>query len=213
MLVKDIMTRNVITITSDTYVLDAERIMEVNRIGRLPVVDDGKLVGIVTKNDVLKASPASKTPSNQRQLFYLMSKMTVQEVMKRTVLTITPDTTIEKSVAVAQRNKVGSLPVVEGDRVVGILTTNDIFYKVLNPLFGIGEKGQRIIIYGGGRHRDFRHILDFIEEAGLEIKIYWIPPDGEKKDLILHLDLDDASTVIAKLRGRGYRVDLREFAV
>lgn len=213
MLVKDIMTRNVITITSDTYVLDAERIMEVNRIGRLPVVDEGKLVGIVTKNDVLKASPASTTPSNQRQLFYLMSKMTVSEVMKRTVLTITPDTTIEKSVAVAQRNKVGSLPVVEGERVVGILTTNDIFYKVLNPLFGIGEKGQRIIIYGGGRHRDFRRILDFIEEAGLGIKTYWIPPDGEKKDLILHLDLDDASTVIAKLRDRGYRVDLREFAL
>ena len=55
MLVRDIMTRNVITITSDTYVLDAERIMDVNRIGRLPVVHNEKLVGIVTKKDVLKA--------------------------------------------------------------------------------------------------------------------------------------------------------------
>lgn len=213
MLVRDIMTRNVITITSDTYVLDAERIMDVNRIGRLPVVDNEKLVGIVTKKDVLKAGPVSTTPSNQRRLFYLISKMTVSEVMKRAVLTIAPDMTIEKSVAVAQRNKVGSLPVVEGDRVVGILTTNDIFYKVLNPLFGIGEKGQRIIIYGGGKHTDLGRILDFIEEAGLRVKVYWIPPDGETQDLILHLDLDDASSVIAKLSDMGYRADPREFAV
>lgn len=213
MLVRDIMTRNVITITSDTYVLDAERIMDVNRIGRLPVVHNEKLVGIVTKKDVLKAGPVSTTPSNQRRLFYLISKMTVSEVMKRAVLTIAPDMTIEKSVAVAQRNKVGSLPVVEGDRVVGILTTNDIFYKVLNPLFGIGEKGQRIIIYGGGKHTDLGRILDFIEEAGLRVKVYWIPPDGETQDLILHLDLDDASSVIAKLSDMGYRADPREFAV
>ncbi len=213
MLVRDIMTRNVITITSDTYVLDAERIMDVNRIGRLPVVDNEKLVGIVTKKDVLKAGPVSTTPSNQRRLFYLISKMTVSEVMKRAVLTIAPDMTIEKSVAVAQRNKVGSLPVVEGDRVVGILTTNDVFYKVLNPLFGIGEKGQRIIIYGGGKHTDLGRILDFIEEAGLRVKVYWIPPDGETQDLILHLDLDDASSVIAKLSDMGYRADPREFAV
>lgn len=211
MLVRDIMTRNVITITSDTYVLDAERIMEVNRIGRLPVVDDGKLVGIVTKNDVLKASPASTTPSNQRQLFYLMSKLTVKEVMKREVLTISPDTTIEKSVALAQKNKVGSLPVVEGGRVVGILTTNDIFYKILNPLFGIGEKGKRIIIYGGGRNTEMHRILDFVKETCLTIKISWIPPEEEKKDLILHLDIDDATDVMARLKDMGYKVDLREF--
>jgi len=66
MLVRDIMTKNVITITSDTYVLDAERIMEQKKIGRLPVVDDGRLVGIVTKNDVLKASPTSTTRTHQK---------------------------------------------------------------------------------------------------------------------------------------------------
>ena len=82
------MTKNVITITSDTYVLDAERIMDQNRIGRLPVVDDGKLVGIVTRNDVLKASPTSTTPTNQRHLFYLMSKLTVKEIMKTKILKI-----------------------------------------------------------------------------------------------------------------------------
>jgi acetoin utilization protein AcuB len=213
MLVRDIMTRNVITITSDTYVLDAERIMEQNRVGRLPVVDGGKLVGIVTRNDVLKASPTSTTPTNQRHLFYLMSKLTVREIMKTNILTISPDTPIEKSIAIAQKNKVGSLPVVEGDRVVGILTTNDVFYKILNPLFGIGQKGTRIVVHGAGKTEKMQEILDFVKKTGLEVKTYWIPPYDDKQDLILHLDTDDATAVIGQLRRMGYSVDIREFSV
>ena len=211
MLVRDIMTTNVITITSDTYVLDAERIMEQNKIGRLPVVDDGKLVGIVTKNDVLKASPTSTTPTNQRHLFYLMSKLTVKEVMKTRTLKVSPDTPIEKAIAIAQKNKVGSLPVVEGDKVVGILTTNDVFYKILNPLFGIGQKGTRIVIHGAGKAEKMQEILDFIRKTGLQVKTYWIPPYDDRQDLILHLDIDDAGATIEQLRGMGYSVDTREF--
>ncbi|OPY65246.1 MAG: inosine 5'-monophosphate dehydrogenase [Syntrophorhabdus sp. PtaU1.Bin050] len=212
MLVKDIMTKAVITITSDTYVLDAERIMEQNRINRLPIVDDGKLVGIVTKNDVLKASPESTTPFNQRQLFYLMSKLTVKEIMKTDVLTISPDTPIEKSVAMAQQKRVGSLPVVEGGRIVGILTTNDVFYKILNPLLGVGEKGKRIIIYRAGKNEEMQRITEFIRKRGLTVKTYWIPPDPTKRDLIVHLDIDDATRVITELRNEGYEVELRDFA-
>jgi len=207
------MTKNVITITSDTYVLDAERIMDQNRIGRLPVVDDGKLVGIVTKNDVLKASPTSTTPTNQRHLFYLMSKLTVKEIMKTKILKISPDTPIEKAIAIAQKNKVGSLPVVEEDKVVGILTTNDVFYKILNPLFGIGQKGSRIVIHGAGKAEKMQEILDFISKTGLEVKTYWIPPHDDRQDLILHIEVDDAIPIIEALRSKGYAVEEREFTV
>ncbi len=213
MLVRDIMTKNVITITSDTYVLDAERIMDQNRIGRLPVVDDEKLVGIVTKNDVLKASPTSTTPTNQRHLFYLMSKLTVKEIMKTKILKISPDTPIEKAIAIAQKNKVGSLPVVEEDKVVGILTTNDVFYKILNPLFGIGQKGSRIVIHGAGKAEKMQEILDFISKTGLEVKTYWIPPHDDRQDLILHIEIDDAIPIIEALRSKGYAVEEREFTV
>ena len=213
MLVRDIMTKNVITITSDTYVLDAERIMDQNRVGRLPVVDDGKLVGIVTRNDVLKASPTSTTPTNQRHLFYLMSKLTVKEIMKTKILKISPDTPIEKAIAIAQKNKVGSLPVVEEDKVVGILTTNDVFYKILNPLFGIGQKGSRIVIHGAGKAEKMQEILDFISKTGLEVKTYWIPPHDDRQDLILHIEIDDAIPIIEALRSKGYAVEEREFTV
>ena len=60
--------------------------------------------------------------------------------MKTKILKISPETPIEKAIAIAQKNKVGSLPVVEGDKVVGILTTNHVFYKILNPLFGEAKK-------------------------------------------------------------------------
>jgi acetoin utilization protein AcuB len=213
MLVRDIMTKNVITITSDTYVLDAERIMDQNRIGRLPVVDDGELVGIVTKNDVLKASPTSTTPTNQRHLFYLMSKLTVKEIMKTTILKISPDTPIEKAIAIAQKNKVGSLPVVEEGKVIGILTTNDVFYKILNPLLGIGQKGSRIVIHGAGKAAKMKELLDFIGKTGLEVKTYWIPPRDDRQDLILHIDIDDATSIIDELRKEGYAVEKREFTV
>jgi acetoin utilization protein AcuB len=211
MLVRDIMVKDVVTVSSDTYVLDAERIMELHKIGRLPVVDKGKLVGLITKDDILKASPSSTTPYNQRQLFYLMSKLTVKDIMKTKVITVSEDTTIEKSIAVAQKNRVGCLPVTAGDKLVGIMTTNDVFYKILNPLLGIGAGGKRIIVYDAGAREESGKVMQIVAEAGVTVKTVWIPPDHDRQDLILHLDTDDANPIITRLKGTGYRVELREF--
>jgi acetoin utilization protein AcuB len=142
-----------------------------------------------------------------------MSKLTVKEIMKTKILTISSDTPIEKAIAIAQKNKVGSLPVVEGDKLVGILTTNDVFYKILNPLLGIGQKGTRIVIHGAGKADKMQEILDFVTKTGLQVKTYWIPPYDDKQDLILHLDVDDATKIIEQLRSMGYFVDTREFSV
>jgi len=211
MLVKDIMVHNVITVTSDTYVLDAERIMEFHKIGRLPVLDKGKLVGLITKDDILKASPSSTTPYNQRQLFYLISKLTVKDIMKTKVITVTPDTTIEKAVAIAQKNRVGCLPVVEGEKVVGILTTNDIFYKVVNPLFGIGERGKRITIYNVAKKEEIIEIMDYIVKTGGQIKTFWVPPYPDKNELVVHLETENLDPILSRLREMGYDVDVRDF--
>ncbi len=210
MLVRDIMSSNVVTIPSDTYVLDAERTMESHKISRLPVVEEGRLVGIVTKDDILKASPSAATPYNQRQLFYLMSKLTVKEIMKTRVLTISPDETIEKAVTVAQENKIGSMPVVvEGDRIVGIITTTDVFYKILNPLLGIGEPGRRIMIHDAVKEGRISEVVQQVQGAGARVKSLWIPQDG-RLALVLHLDTDDLSAVLAALEQKGFTVSLRD---
>jgi acetoin utilization protein AcuB len=135
--VGDVMTTNVIAIPSDTSLSEAGRTMEANRLRRLPVVDKGKLVGIVTKDGLDKAGPSKLTTFSVHELSYLMNKITVRDVMRKDVLTGTPNMTVKEAVALGQSKKIGSIVVLEGDKVVGIMTTNDIFYKLINPILGL----------------------------------------------------------------------------
>ena len=134
MYVRDIMTTNVVTIPSSTSIADAKRIMEAHRIRRLVVVDKGKLVGMITKAITRRVAPSEATSLSVWEINYLMAKMVVKDVMKTDVVTVSPDVTVECAVATAQQHGVGALPVLEDDVLVGILTTNDFFYKILNPL-------------------------------------------------------------------------------
>ena len=135
--VGDLMTTNVITIPSDMSLSEARRVMDANRLRRLPVVDRGKLVGIVTKDGLEKSGPSQLTTFSVHELSYLLNKIKVRDVMREDVLTGTPDMTLKEAAAAAQSKSVGSVVVLDGDKVVGIMTTNDIFYKVLNPMLGL----------------------------------------------------------------------------
>ncbi|MDY7019247.1 MAG: CBS domain-containing protein [Chloroflexota bacterium] len=212
MLTKDIMTTNVITIPSDTPVMEAKKIMDFHRIERLPVVDRGKLVGIVTKDSLLRAGPSEATSLSVWELNYLLAKMAVKQIMKKNLVTTTPDTTIESTIATAQSNRVGALPVLDGDKVVGIITTNDVFYKILNPLMGIGEDGSRIIVYGAGKAEQIQKVMECINKSGVRIKnVCTVRSEegGDKSDLLIHLDTDDISQITAQIKGVGFSVDER----
>jgi acetoin utilization protein AcuB len=102
---KDIMTKNPVTVNPETLVLNAEKIMKQKNIRRLPVVEKGKLVGIVTKHDLLKAEPSPATPVSLHELNYLLSKMKVKEIMERNPLTITPYTPFEDALRIGQELK------------------------------------------------------------------------------------------------------------
>lgn len=212
MLVRDIMTSNVLTVSSGTLMVEAGKILEFHGIERLPVVDKGKLVGIVTKDMLDKAAPSQATSLTRWELSHLLGKMTVKEIMKTKVVTISPDTTVECAIATAQSNGVGSLPVVEDGHVIGIVTTNDFFYKILNPLMGIGQEGERIIVRGAGDAEQIRKVTECVGKAGLEIKSVCTlePSEGEVNDLVVHLDTQDASQVLADLKKLGFSVDTRE---
>jgi len=211
MYIRDIMATNVVTIPSSTGLADARRIMEAHHIRRLPVVDKGKLVGIVTGSKLEKASPSKATSLSVWELSYLLEKTTVKEIMDRDVVTTSPDATVEESVVLAQSNKVGCVVVVEEGRVVGMTTTNDLFYKIINPILGLGEPGTRVEIKGGGNAKSMEEIISTINKLGLNIITCHIIalPGASQKDIVVHLDTEDASQFIAALEGKGYKLSVR----
>ena len=127
MLVGDKMSKPVISISPDMPISDALILMKKEKIRRAPVVKDGKLVGIVSDKDLLNASPSPVTTLSIWEMNYLLSKITVSEVMTSNVLTVTEDTPIEQAARIMADNKIGGLPVMKDGHCVGIITETDLF--------------------------------------------------------------------------------------
>ena len=172
MLVQDIMTRNVITVSPHAPVVDAQKIMKEHNFRRLPVVDKGRLVGLVTEARLERVKPRTAAPLLW-QITYLLSHTTVGDVMRKKVVTVKPTDTVECAVAKAQSAKAGILIVIEKGEIVGICTTNDFFYKIVNPTLGIGESGNRIFIAGCGDGESAEKIIHCINKLGINIKLIW----------------------------------------
>ena len=145
MLVGERMSQPVISIPPDMPIIDALNLMKRERIRRTPVVKDGQLVGIVSDKDLLNASPSPATSLSVWELNYLLSKITVRDVMTRKVLTVNEDTPIEQAARIMADNKIGGLPVMRGDSIVGIITETDLF-KILLELMGARETGVRVTV-------------------------------------------------------------------
>jgi len=143
MLVGERMSRPVISVQPDMPVQDTLALFRKEHIRRAPVLKDGKLVGIVSENDLLNASPSQVTSLSVWEINYLISKIKVSEVMTRKVITVKADTPIEEAARVMADNKFGGLPVVDGGRVVGIITETDLF-KIFLELMGAREPGVRV---------------------------------------------------------------------
>ncbi len=206
MLVIDLMTKDVITVTRETPVLDALKIMEQHGFRRLPVVDeDSRPVGVVSQRGIESLKPQSGLPSIW-QIGHWASRHTVGEVMRKKIVTVKPTDTVEYATAKAQTSQVGSLLVVEDGKIVGVVTTNDIFYKVVNPTLGIGESGTRVVIVGGATGDHIEKIIRVINKLGIAIKVIWgvFSPTNQKNNLVVHLDTDDPRSVISELVGLGY---------
>lgn len=212
MKVRDVMTWNVVTVSSDTPIMEARKIMDAHNIRRLPVVDRGKLVGLVTKERIARASPSPATSLTVWEINYLLAKMTVREVMVKDVVTVSPDMSAEAAIALAQNKRVGSLVVVEDGKVVGIATTNDFFYKILNPVLGLGMPGTRIIISDGSDPKKLTEIMQLVQKHNLKLlSLHSMPPiEGKERDLCLHLDTNDPSQLIKDLETKGLKTEIVE---
>lgn len=143
MLVGERMSNPVVTVQPDLPLPEALILMKKEHIRRAPVVKDGKLVGIVADKDLLNASPSPVTSLSIWELNYLLSKVTVEQVMSKNVMTVTEDMPIEQAARIMADNKIGGLPVLRDGQVVGIITETDLF-KVFLELLGAREGGVRV---------------------------------------------------------------------
>jgi len=123
-------------------IADALILMRKNQIRRAPVIHNGKLVGIVSEKDILNASPSPATSLSVWELNYLLSKITVKDVMSKKVITVSEGTPIEEVACLMVDNKIGGIPVMRGDEVVGMITETDLF-KIFLELMGAREHGVR----------------------------------------------------------------------
>lgn len=211
MLVRDVMSTNVVSIPSTASLAEARKIMDAHRYRRLPVIDRGKLVGIVTRDALDRMGPSQLTTFSMHELAYLVNKITVKEVMRHDVVTVSPDMTVEEAVALAQSKRVGGLIVVEGEHVVGICTTNDFFYRILNPILGIGMPGSRIVVRNCHDGPGIEKVISVINQLNIGItNLFLIDlPEVEKHDLVVHLDTPDPAKAIAELSKMSCHVEER----
>ena len=202
------MTRNPVTVDSETLVMDARKIMKENNVRRLPVVDKGKLLGIVTKHDILEASPSPATSLSVHELNYLLSRMKVKEIMKKNPVTLTPDTPFEEALKIGQEKKIGSFPVVENGKLVGIATESDIV-RFLTRALGVREEGSRITIEGlGGKLSDLEKIISIVNQHHTVVLSMISLPRTEKKEwmIVLRLKTSSPDPIVKDFKKAGFNV-------
>ena len=167
MLVGERMTRHPIVIGPDTSVADALKRMRQENVRRFPVIDPGthKLVGIVTEKELLYASPSPATSLSVHELHYLLSKLTVDQIMTTDLVTVAEDTLIEEAALIMIDRGVGALPVMRDGQLVGIVTETDLF-KTFIELFAARKEGVRLTLLVPDQKGQLVTIVQAIAGAG-----------------------------------------------
>ncbi|MGM0215149.1 CBS and ACT domain-containing protein [Enterococcus sp. AZ109] len=143
MSVKDFMSANLVVVDPKTKIFDAVDLMKQHDIHRLPVVENNKLVGLITEGTIQEALPSKATSLSVYEANYLLNKTVVADVMIKDVKTIHPEAQLEDAVYAMRENNIAVLPVLDNDQIVGIITNNDIFDAFLK-LAGYHDGGSRI---------------------------------------------------------------------
>ncbi|MCG6880799.1 MAG: CBS and ACT domain-containing protein [Deltaproteobacteria bacterium] len=166
MLVKDWMSKSVITADINDSMQDAMRRLKENKISMLPVIKKGKLVGVVTDRDLKRASASDATTLEVHELLFLITKIKVQEIMTENPVTIPFDSTVEEAAEVLLEKKISGAPVVDKKgTVIGIITKNDLF-RVLISLTGVGKRGIQFAFEVEDRPGSIRELADVIRRYG-----------------------------------------------
>jgi acetoin utilization protein AcuB len=219
MLVNHWMSKQVITIDANDSMNNALHLLKKHNIKMLPVMKQGKLVGIVTDRDLKRASASDATSLEIHELLYLISKIKIKDVMTKNPITVPLDYTIEETAEVLLKHKISGVPVVDHHgNIVGIITQNDIF-RTLISLTGVERKGIQFGLEVEDRPGSIKEVSDVIRQYGGRmasiLTSYDLAPEGFRRLYIRMYGIDrfKLNKLKESLREKAtllYMVDRRE---
>lgn len=204
-----IMRTDLVTITPDTSLVKAKDMIAEKLIEHLLVVDQsGKLVGIVSDRDLKKTWASPATTLSAHELNYLLKQLTVETMMVTRIITITPGTTIERAGRIIQENRISALPVMEKDKLVGIITTTDVMGVLLDAI-GIDEQSTRFVVLIQDRLGAVADVTRLLKEHRINIRSLVTWPEKQHPgihQLVLRVSAPEGEKAISALRAAGFKV-------
>ena len=208
MKVKQFMTTDVVAVSENTSLHDAEKIMKAHGIRRLPVMRKDKLVGLVTERMLVEASASSAKPLTIHELQYLLAKMTVKDIMVKRPFTVSPELPAEEAMELGQEMGYSGFPVLEDGRLVGVVTESDIV-RIMTRVLGVREKGKRIDIRAPKRFGNMKRIMKILDEhRTVLLSMMTLPPEEDQGLwlIVLRLKGENANSVIEEIKSAGFKV-------
>ncbi len=207
MLVQNRMTRQPITIAPTAKVDEASSLMKQNGIRRLPVLDNGKLVGIVTDADLMRVAPSAATTLSKYEINSLLAKIAVRDIMQKSVISVNEGAPIEEAALLMSRNRVSGLPVTSDvGTVVGVITETDIFDAFVD-IMGLEEGKTRFTIEVEDKVGVVSDLAGIFSEAGYNIDSFVTCRKAAGKfDIIVRGSFPEVDSLKAKLAEHGYNV-------
>lgn len=209
MYVGRIMHKHLISVRPDTSLSEAIELIEKNNIEHLLVFDDSdELVGIISNLDLNETIASPATTFSNHELNYLLDQVTVETFMIKNVITITPDTTVERAAYIMQEHSIKSLPVVENGKTVGIITSTDVM-KVLLDALGMNEDSMRLIILVRNRIGDIAGVSMIMRDNNINIQSMVTWPEKDHPDvyqLVMRVMTSDGDKAVKLLNENGYKV-------
>lgn len=204
MFVRDCMSKPAITVTPETSFQVAFKMMEIHKFRRLPVVDrHGHLAGIVSERDLLYAAPSPASSLSMWEMNYLLTHLTINQIMSRSIIITTPETPVEHAASLMVANKIGGLPVIDDhDRVVGIITETDIF-KVFVNVMDSGEGVRLTLKLPAQETLPFAFIQAVYQQGGELATLGSLPAEDDHQWLVLvlhHISLSQLQEPLQLLR-------------
>ncbi len=209
MKVKHWMTKDPITVSPETLAVEAQKIMKENKIRRLPVVEKGKLVGMVTFRNLIEAAPSSATSLSIHELNYLIMKIKIKDLMKKNVITVSPEDTVIDAIVRGVEKGIGGFPVVDDQgRLVGIVTETQIA-RAMIQLFGTDAKNEIISLENVDlQPGTFGKIVTLVEKLGINIISMFSLPRRTTDLLRVYIRIKSGQReeAIQELKKAGYEI-------